>query len=119
MKPNTAQLYHFACFKCRRSAKRSIECDADAFVKTCANCGGKAIQLGRHFKPPKATNLAQWEKVRYLVEHGFFFHRVRDASGSSVPYPATLVEAREFVVQFQSEAWTERLAEARAALAAA
>ncbi len=80
-------------------------------VKTCPNCGGKSIRLGRHFKPPKSSDSAQWKKVRFLVEHGFLFQHVYDAprGGSMVSYPDTLEEAREFVEQHRDQSWDAAL----------
>jgi hypothetical protein len=80
-------------------------------VKPCPHCGGRAINLGRHFKPPKNSDVDQWKKVRYLVAAGFFFQRVRDAERSRVPYPETLKDARAFVARYGPQAWLERLPE--------
>jgi hypothetical protein len=61
--------------------------------------------LSRKFAAPRSNDLAQWEKVRFLVEHGFRFHSVYEATVSggkrTVRYPATLKEAQEFVRKFK------------------
>ena len=58
--------------------------------------------LGRHFKAPKKSDTEQWKKVAFLIDHGFFFQKIRpDSNGNeSVPYPKTLDEAKEFVVKY-------------------
>jgi len=57
---------------------------------------------------PKSKDLAQWAKVRFLVEHGFRFHTVyalHESGGKiRVEYPKTLREAEEFVERFSAEA---------------
>jgi hypothetical protein len=57
------------------------------------------MNLGRHFKPPAHDDHAQWQKVRFLVDHGFLFQHIYDRSrgGEIVPYPRTMREARAFV----------------------
>src|SRR4051812_21656323 len=107
MAPSKTYLVHFACFRCRRSFKRGVEYGAADHVKPCPHCGGGAIDLGRHFKPPKVSDVEQWEKVRQLVAAGFFFQHVGNAETCQVPYPATLREVREFVARYRSQAWTE------------
>ena len=116
MNPNTTYLFHFACFECQRSHKRSLE--SDELFKVCPNCAGKTIRLGRHFKPPKSSDSAQWKKVRFLVKHGFLFQHVYDSpqGGSLVNYPDTLEEAREFVERYRGQAWDAALPEISDAL---
>ena len=53
--------------------------------------------MDRKFKPPRQADEQQWEKVRFLYEHGFGFQTVYDKSGVSVRYPQSIEEAREFV----------------------
>jgi hypothetical protein len=55
------------------------------------------VVLGRKFRPPPANDVRQWEKVEYLVRHGFVFQTVHDDVGRPVRYPATLKQAQEFV----------------------
>ncbi len=60
--------------------------------------------LSRKFSAPRSNDFAQWEKVRFLVEHGFRFYSVYETTASGgkrvVSYPATLTEAHEFVRKF-------------------
>jgi len=70
---------------------------------TCPNCGGVAHNLGRHFKPPKKGDDKQWEKVKFLVDNGFRFQKIRlGTGGESVPYPETLEGAKDFVVKYKA-----------------
>ena len=71
----------------------------------CAECGGPTHNLGRHFKAPRKSDLRQWEKIRFLLAHGFRFQKIRvNSQDESVPYPETLDEAKEFVVKYRAYA---------------
>ena len=93
------QFEKFVCVACRRSFKRPP--GRGAMHRPCPLCGKPAIEVGQKFKPPRASDDEQWEKVRLLISHGFRFHShyVESASGhwSVVPYPKTLREARVWV----------------------
>ena len=94
----------FACCECRTSNMRQFNlapCDYPETIE-CPICNGVAVNLGRHFKPPKKSDLAQWKKVKFLIEHGFLFQKIRTIKNSyeSVPYPETLAQAKEFVVKY-------------------
>ncbi|MDT0628495.1 hypothetical protein [Alteromonas sp. W364] len=95
----------FACFTCKTSIMRHFDaspCDYPRAAK-CPVCNSKTINLGRNFKPPKKSDTAQWKKVKYLVEHGFIFQKIRvePSTLDSIPYPDTLAEAKEFVVKYR------------------
>lgn len=92
----------FACLKCRKSFKR----EATANELTCPECGGVAYNFGRHFKAPRKADLHQWKKITFLFEHGFGFQKIRPFENSleSIPYPATLEEAKEFVAKYKDHA---------------
>ena len=97
----------FACLECCKSFKREIDLSKRCPKElVCPNCGGTAINLGRHFKPPKQTDRKQWDKVRFLVDHGFRFQKIYDKAngGLHIPYPDTLEQAKEFVVKWQDYA---------------
>ena len=53
--------------------------------------------LSRKFAAPWTDDLEQWEKVEFLVAHGFLFQSVYEASESGgrrkVAYPNSLAEA--------------------------
>ncbi len=97
----------FACLDCRKSFKRKFKV-SDGYPRQmiCPDCGGPAYNFGRHFKAPKKADIAQWKKVQFLFEHGFWFQRIYDkANGYQiVAYPKTLEEAREFVEEYEKYA---------------
>lgn len=86
----SAAPHPYACFRCRRSFKRASRSQA---VLPCPNCGGPAIGLTRKFKPPKADDCRQWQKVEALVRHGFLFWSLPE------PYPDTLNEVPAFAAR--------------------
>ena len=94
----------FACLECCKSFKRRFS-TADGFPDElpCPECGGPAYNFGRHFKAPKKADKRQWQKIRFLFEHGFRFQKIRVGlrDHDTVPYPETLEEAREFVVKYR------------------
>lgn len=97
----------FACFDCCKSFKREFHLpDGVPLELKCPDCGGLSHNLGRHFKPPKKTDKRQWEKVKFLFEHGFRFQKIRvnPESNDTVPYPETLEQAKEFVVKYKEYA---------------
>jgi hypothetical protein len=93
--------YAYACLPCRRSFKRPGGSGAPE-QRPCPRCGAAAINLGRHFKAPPADDTEQWEKVAFLVSHGFPFHTLHDPDTHlQVGYPRTLKEARSFVRKYR------------------
>ena len=66
------------------------------------------VRLNRKFSTPAVTDTLQWKKVQFLVEHGFLFQSVYEATESGgrqkTSYPATFEQAKEFVVTFKSQA---------------
>ena len=91
-------LFPYACLACRKSFKRKFETGLPD--KPCPHCGGVAIGLYRHFKAPPMDDIQQWKKVALLIQHGFRFHHQYDENGNCVPYPATMAEAKVFVLRF-------------------
>ncbi|MEL7311371.1 MAG: hypothetical protein AAFN07_07670 [Pseudomonadota bacterium] len=88
---------HYACLACRKSFKRTLDFsdypDGWPTTMTCPQCGGPSLNFGRKFKPPRQSDRKQWEKVKALAEHGFWFH----SSAGTVEYPKTLQEVPEFL----------------------
>jgi hypothetical protein len=76
--------------------------------RRCAQCRGPMVMLSRKFSAPNSKDLAQWAKVKFLIEHGFRFYSVYEPHESGgmvrVAYPKTLREAEGFVVRYQAEA---------------
>lgn len=94
----------YACVICRKSFKRQVDfATCIPSEKVCPECGRPSFRVGRHFKAPRRSDRAQWEKVRFLLEHGFRFQKIRVGphQHDTVPYPKTLEEAREFVEEFK------------------
>lgn len=88
----------YACLGCRRSFKRP----GWASTRPCPVCGKPAVWLHADFKPPRTSNVKQWEKVRYLVEHGFRFRPIWDEeAGKPISYPETLRDAVDWVERWK------------------
>jgi hypothetical protein len=99
----------FACLACCKSFKREFNlADGRPGEMVCPDCCGVAHNFGRHFKAPRKSDKKQWEKIRFLFEHGFRFQKIRVENNSyeSIPYPKTLKEAKEFVVKYKDHAIT-------------
>jgi hypothetical protein len=66
------------------------------------------VMLGRKFRSPKTSDIAQWKKVQALVERGFYFQSVYRATPEggkrAVPYPRTLREVTVFAQEFVEQA---------------
>ena len=92
-------LYPYVCFDCRKTFKKSFREEP----RLCPDCQSEMVLLNPKFSAPKKTDTAQWEKVKFLVEHGFLFHSVyeNEWGGTYVPYPKTLSEAKEFVIKYK------------------
>ena len=96
-----AYLFPYACMTCRKSFKRkAIEDKTGLPDKKCPDCGGLAIGLYRHFKAPPKDDIQQWKKVEFLIQNGFRFNHQLDGNGCVVPYPTTMAEAKNFVLQY-------------------
>jgi hypothetical protein len=97
-------LFPFVCFACRKTFRKPHSVPP----RLCPQCVQPMTMLGRKFHSPKASDLAQWKKVRMLVEHGFFFQSVYRAApegGKRVaPYLSSLSEVASFVLEFSDQA---------------
>lgn len=105
--PNATTGKPFACFECRKTFTRPpVETISEKRV--CPHCGAEATMMSHRFRPPKVRESKQWEKVEYLVNHGFFFQKVHRKEGLAwyrVEYPSTLEDAKAFVEEFKDQAW--------------
>ena len=101
-KPPLPTFEPFVCLDCRRSFKRPT----GPARRPCPRCGEPAVGLSQKFKPPRAGDDEQWEKVRLLVSHRFLFQTIYDGryGGVAVPYPRSLREAREWVKKWADRA---------------
>ena len=91
--------FPFVCFACRKSFKYPVSLT----TRHGPQCRGPLEMLSRKFSAPKSKDMAQWQKVKYLVEHGFRFYSVYrsvESGGELIRYPTTLQEACAFVQEF-------------------
>ena len=109
-------LHPFVCVACRRAFKRSGTTRNEA---PCPACGSPAILVGRKFKPPRRSNVAQWAKVEALVNLGFRFDTIYDADGAIIPYPSSERGIPAFAkrVAQVAEIRADKAAQSKAALA--
>ena len=100
MGASLAYQFPYACFTCRHVFRGPGDpVRVQVQVRSCPNCGGPCIRLHPKFKAPRKNDLKQWQKVQFLVEHGFFFDSVYHQN-KLVQYPKSLREAREFVKRY-------------------
>ena len=103
MRAAGADYYPFVCFTCRRSFKRPSALANGPLERECPHCGGSAIRLSRQFKAPPSSDLAQWRKVKSLVDAGFTFASIYEWRGDRhvrVRYPDTMREVSEFIRRY-------------------
>jgi hypothetical protein len=65
------------------------------------------IALNRKFSPPRSSDVDQWKKIEFLIEHGFRFQSVYEIINGGgairIKYPKTLAEAKELVEKLKSK----------------
>lgn len=100
------------CFSCRKA----FNLDADftrCYSLRCTDCGHTMKELSHNFRPPKKNDIAMWNVVNFLVDHGFTYHHIyrntKDANGlrvieSPVAYPTKMADAQLFVEEFKEQA---------------
>jgi hypothetical protein len=97
-------LFPFVCCACRKCFRQPYTVDS----RRCPQCSGAMAMVSRKFSAPKMADVAQWQKVQYLIEHGFLFQSVHATSAPGVllrvKYPKTLAEAKRFVIEHQAQA---------------
>lgn len=94
--------FPFVCLACRKSFKYPVA----TTERFCPQCRTSLVMLSRKFSAPRSHDAAQWEKIRFLIEHGFRFYSVYEPSCggmTAVRYPATLAEAKHFVQKFSPQ----------------
>ncbi len=96
---NPRYLAPFVCIDCRRSFKRPWI--KGITHRPCPACGKPAVGVSQKFKPPRAVDDEQWDKVRPLICHGFLFHSIYNDSHELVRYPDSLREARAWVKKWE------------------
>jgi hypothetical protein len=97
-------LYPFVCCACRKCFRKPSMTES----LRCPQCARVMSMVDKKFAAPKMADVAQWQKVQYLVDHGFFFQSVYTPIGPGmslrVKYPKTLAEAKRFVIEHQAQA---------------
>ena len=93
-------LHPHVCLACRKSFKLSSR----AAPARCPDCAAELVVLNRKFAAPPRRDRDQWEKIAYLIDHGFRFQSVYGIDGQAVSYPSTLAEAKRFVVEYADQA---------------
>jgi hypothetical protein len=97
----------FACFDCRKVFRKPYLPTGEQRQDTrgtwypvmkpptCPDCGEPMIGMGRHFKPPKRSDLDQWEKARQLRQNGIIFN------GYTGRLPKRLNQVKPFLDEWQ------------------
>ncbi len=81
-KYNISYLFPNVCFTCRKSFKKPLS----EKPSICPNCTSEMVALNRKFSAPKAKDIDQWEKVQFLVNHGFLFQSVYETRVQNSKY---------------------------------
>ena len=96
--------YKNLCIECRKVYNMGTD---NARIKhaDCPNCKNPMILMTHRFRPPKRQDESAWKVVRYLIENGFYYQHIYDEETVStyVPYPNTMIEAKEFVNKYHSQ----------------
>src|ERR1700722_6965022 len=90
-----SSLQRYICCDCRRAFKLAPT-SLGPHSKPCPHCRNPAPWVHNRFKAPRASDVAQWEKVRLLIANGFRFYSLA-ANNKPIRYPATLNEAKVWV----------------------
>jgi hypothetical protein len=96
---------HFACFRCRKTFKHYLWCEAPwgrrsrgptriTRVPLCPECRQPMADLGLDFRAPRQNDRKQWRKVELLYQRGVAFHNCGCGAG---PRPTTLRQVRPFL----------------------
>ncbi|WP_139252311.1 hypothetical protein [Hymenobacter psychrotolerans] len=79
----------------------------------CKQCGQPTIRLPHRFRPPKKSESAKWDTVKFLIENGFPYQHIVERNDPSnylnrieqyVQYPENLRDAQAFVIKYKSQA---------------
>ena len=70
----------------------------------CPQCGEMMTYMSYNFRPPKKSDKAKWETVKYYALNGFFYHHVYEVipdnpngATRTAIYPENLRDAKEFI----------------------
>lgn len=92
----------YACFHCRKMFRKppwfemAVPIAKDAVrIAPCPQCGAPMENMGKDFKPPRQTDVKQWQKVQRLLVHGYRFHSCGCCGPG--PRPANLRDVDPFL----------------------
>ena len=95
--------HKIVCLNCRSSFNRDT--DNLGVPEKCKKCGDEVIWYPHLFQPPKKNDLNAWKVVRFLYNNGFIYYHIRNEENTStVQYPRTMIEAKEFVEKYKDQA---------------
>jgi len=92
--------YKSVCLNCRIAFSHGMNFNNIA-PRICPQCKAEMINVDYKFKPPKKSDIKEWEAVKYLLEHGFYYQHIYDENGKAVKYPEDVKGAKEFVEKYQ------------------
>ena len=84
-----------ACFACRKSFKKDVS--DPRYTPSCPECGKPLVQMGRYFRAPRKSDIAQWKKVEMLRHAGVYFGGSQ--SWELGKFPETIREAKAFIAK--------------------
>jgi DNA-directed RNA polymerase subunit RPC12/RpoP len=97
--------YKNICLKCRTSYSKGNDLEVQTETN-CPQCAIKMTLVNHKFKPPKKTEIKQWEMVKLLVENGFKFQPVYEQIDKGlflkINYPKNIRDAKEFIEKYKS-----------------
>lgn len=94
--------HKYVCLHCHKSYSVGPGFIRFQEKKICPECLAPMTLLNEKFKAPRKEDTAQWEIVKLLVDHGFFYQSVFDPiSGEKVPYPRTRRDAEAFIEKYK------------------
>ena len=93
--------HKIVCFNCRKAFNVGADYD-DVQANHCPECGQPVERYPHRFRPPRRNATKQWEVVRFLYQHGFYYQHISDGK-AYVAYPTTMLAAREFVVTYAAK----------------
>lgn len=98
--------YKILCLSCRLTFSIGNNLETMPKTRPCPLCKKPMVFVSQKFKAPKRKDTKEWEKVSFLISHGFYFDsvykEVKRGVWLPVPYPKTLREAKAFVAKIKN-----------------
>ncbi len=91
------------CLNCRISFSEGTDFYNVITVK-CPQCSENTFFVNQKFKPPKKTDVRQWEIVSLLVKSGFRYQTLYEKADNielKINYPTMLKEAKSFIEKYK------------------